>query len=74
MADGDYVLEFGFEDAVEVFAGADGDEGVGVCKGREDADSGGLPVSRGVFGRCCAVCVYFSAVCNRMDLLVRILE
>lgn len=28
---GDYVLELGFEDAVEVFRGADGDEGVGVC-------------------------------------------
>ena len=31
VADGDYVLEFGFEDGVEVFGGADCDEGVGVC-------------------------------------------
>ena len=28
VGDGDHVLEFGFEDAVEVFGGADGDEGV----------------------------------------------
>lgn len=40
VADGDYVLELGFEDGVEVFGGADGDEGVGVCEGGEDADSG----------------------------------
>jgi len=39
VADGDYVLEFGFEDAVEVFGGADGDEGVGVGEGSKDADS-----------------------------------
>lgn len=30
VADGDYVLQLGFEDAVEVLGGADGDEGVGV--------------------------------------------
>ena len=39
VADGNYVLELGFEDAVEVFGGADGDEGVGVGEGGEDADS-----------------------------------
>lgn len=39
VADGDHVLQFCFEDGVEVFRGADGDEGVGVCEGGEDADS-----------------------------------
>ena len=42
VADGDDVLEFGFEDAVEVLGGADGDEGVGVGEGGEDADSAKL--------------------------------
>lgn len=37
---GNDVLEFGLEDGVEVFGGAEGDEGVGVCEGREDADPG----------------------------------
>lgn len=37
--DGDYGREFGFEDAVEGFACAQGGEGVGVCEGREDANS-----------------------------------
>lgn len=32
-------MQFGFEDTVEVLGGADGDDGVGVCEGREDADS-----------------------------------
>jgi len=41
VADGDYILQFGFEDGVEVFGGANGDEGVGVCEGGEDADSVG---------------------------------
>jgi hypothetical protein len=40
VADGDDVLEFGFEDGVEVFAGAEGDERVRVGQGGEDADSG----------------------------------
>ena len=40
MAYGNDVLELGFEDGVKVFRGADCDEGVGVCEGREDADSG----------------------------------
>ena len=39
VADGDDVLQLGFEDAVEVFRGADGDECVGVGEGGEDADS-----------------------------------
>ena len=39
VADGDDVLELGLEDAVEVFGCAQGDEGVGVCEGCEDADS-----------------------------------
>jgi hypothetical protein len=41
VADWDYVGQLGFEDGVEVFRGADCDEGVGVCQGREDADSEG---------------------------------
>jgi hypothetical protein len=36
-----HVLEFGFEDAVEILGGADGDEGVGVGEGGENADSVG---------------------------------
>ena len=40
MADGNDILEFGFEDTVEVLRGADGDNGVGVCQEGEDADSG----------------------------------
>lgn len=39
VADGDDVLQLGFEDGVEVLRGADGDEGVRVGEGREDADS-----------------------------------
>lgn len=39
MADWDDILQLGFEDAVEVLGSADGDEGVGVCECREDADS-----------------------------------
>lgn len=39
VADGNDVLQFGFEDGVEVLGGADGDEGVGICKGGEDANS-----------------------------------
>lgn len=39
VADGDHVLQLGLEDRVEVFGSADGDEGVGVCEGGEDADS-----------------------------------
>jgi len=58
VADGDYVLELGFEDAVEVFGGADGDEGVGICEGGEDADSAGVvstarAVSRDIVLRLC---------------------
>lgn len=34
------VLELGLEDGVEVLGGAEGDEGVGVGEGREDADPG----------------------------------
>lgn len=37
--DGDYGREFGFEDAVEGFAGAERGEGVRVGEGGEDADS-----------------------------------
>lgn len=33
MADGYHVLQFGFEDRVEVFRGANGDEGVAVGEG-----------------------------------------
>ena len=44
VADGNHVLELGFEDGVEVFACADGDEGVGVCERGEDADSVGIGV------------------------------
>ena len=33
VADGYYVLQFGFEDRVEVFRGADSDEGIAVCEG-----------------------------------------
>ncbi len=36
---GYYVLQLGFEDAVEVFRGADGDDGVCVGEGGENADS-----------------------------------
>jgi hypothetical protein len=39
MADGDDILQLGFEDGVEVLGRADGDDGVGVCEGGEDADS-----------------------------------
>ena len=41
MADGDDVLQLGFEDGVEVLGGADGDEGIRVGEGGEDADSVG---------------------------------
>ena len=34
----DEVCKFGFEDAVEVFACADGGQGVGIGECREDAD------------------------------------
>lgn len=47
VADGYYVLQFGFEDRVEVFRGADGDEGVAVGQGCEDSDS-----ARGKRGQC----------------------
>ena len=40
VADGDDVLQLGFEDGVEVLGGADGDEGVGVGERREDTDPG----------------------------------
>ena len=36
---GYHILQFGFEDAVEVFGGADGDNSVCVGEGGEDADS-----------------------------------
>lgn len=36
---GYYVLQFGFEDAVEVFRGANGDNSVRIGEGGEDADS-----------------------------------
>ena len=39
VADGNHVLQLGFEDRVEVLRGAEGDERVGVCEGGEDADS-----------------------------------
>ena len=35
-------MELGFEDAVEIFGGADGDEGVGVGEGGEDTDFVGV--------------------------------
>lgn len=35
---GDDVLKLGLEDGVEVLGGAESDEGVGVCEGREDTD------------------------------------
>ena len=41
MTYGYHILQLGFEDAVEVLGGADGDEGVGVGEGGEDADSVG---------------------------------
>lgn len=41
VADGDDVLQLGLEDRVEVLRRADGDEGVRVGEGREDADSVG---------------------------------
>ena len=40
VRDGDDVRELGFEDRIEVRAGAEGDEAVGVGEGGEDADSG----------------------------------
>lgn len=40
VADRDHILQFCFEDAVEVLGRAYCDERVGVCKRREDADSG----------------------------------
>ena len=39
VADGYYVLQLGFEDGVEVFGGADGDEGVAVCESCENTNS-----------------------------------
>lgn len=36
--DRDDVLELGLEDGVKVHGAAGGDEGVGVCEGREDSD------------------------------------
>lgn len=39
VADGNHVLQLGFEDGVEVFRGANRDEGVRVGQGGEDADS-----------------------------------
>jgi hypothetical protein len=42
----DEVCELGFEDAVEVCAGAEGDEAVAVGEGGEDADSGRMLVRR----------------------------
>ena len=35
-------MKLGFEDAVEVLGCADGDQGVGVCEGGEDADFVGV--------------------------------
>ena len=40
MTDGDDILQFRFKDRVEVFRGADGDDGVGVGETGEDTDSG----------------------------------
>lgn len=40
VADGYYVLQFSFEDGVEVLRCADGNESVAVGESREDTDSG----------------------------------